>query len=236
MVRTKSGEATGTTLVESTYAVLRDLIVDGQLAAGSRVIETDLAPRLDVSRRTLQAALQRLRQEGLVQRREGSRAPWSVAPLTDEDCREISDVMSAVLGWAGRRAADLDDQARSALVEELNAINDELRAIESGGPSESGRAADLDVQFHDLILESIAGPRLTAIYESQKPTVERYARNYATYLAATSATSGDEHRAIIDAIEQGDPDGADRESRRNWQNAADRYCEVMVNVGEQGTW
>jgi len=144
--------------------------------------------------------------------------------------------MSAVLGWAGRRAAQLDDDTRRRLVDELNAINDELRAISGGGPEESGRAADLDVRFHDLILEAIAGPRLTAIYESQKPTVERYARNYATYLAATSAKSGDEHRAIIDAIEDGDPDAAERESRRNWQNAADRYCDVMARVGEQGIW
>ena len=129
MAKTDSSGATSPTLVESTYAVLRDLIVDGQLAAGSRVIETDLAPRLDVSRRTLQAALQRLRREGLVQRTENRRAPWSVAPLTDQDCREISDVMSAVLGWAGRRAAELDDGPRRALADELNAINDELRAI-----------------------------------------------------------------------------------------------------------
>jgi DNA-binding GntR family transcriptional regulator len=236
MAKMESSQTTATTLVESTYAVVRDLIVNGQLAAGSRVIETDLAPRLDVSRRTLQAALQRLRREGLIQRREGKRAPWSVAPLTDEDCREISDVMSAVLGWAGRRAAELDDGPRRELAAQLNALNDELRAIESGGPAESSRAADLDVRFHDLILETIAGPRLTAIYESQKPTVERYARNYATYLAATSATSGDEHRAIVDAIEEGDPDEADRASRENWQKAADRYCEVMTNVGEQGTW
>jgi DNA-binding GntR family transcriptional regulator len=226
----------GATLVERTYAALRDLIVDGHLAPGTRVVETDLAPRLDVSRRTLQAALQRLKREGLIQRAEGKRAPWSVSPLTDDDCREISDVMSAILGWAGRCAAELPDEARLPLVGELNAINDELRAIESGGPEESSRAADLDVVFHDLILEAIAGPRLTAIYDSQKPTVERYAKNYATYLAATSATSGDEHRAIIDAIERGDPDAAERESRRNWQNAADRYCEVMGNVGEQGTW
>jgi DNA-binding GntR family transcriptional regulator len=232
---TGQGE-TAATLVETTYAALRDLIVDGQLAPGTRVVETDLAPRLDVSRRTLQAALQRLKREGLIQRVEGKRAPWSVAPLTDDDCREISDVMSAILGWAGRKAAELDDEARAALVAELNAVNDELGAIHSGGAAESGRAAELDVRFHDLILESIAGPRLRSIYETQKPTVERYARNYAAYLAATSETSGDEHRAIIDAIEDGDPDEAERASRQNWQNASDRYCEVMQSVGEQGTW
>ena len=43
MAKMENSQTTGITLVESTYVVLRDLIVNGQLAAGSRVIETDLA-------------------------------------------------------------------------------------------------------------------------------------------------------------------------------------------------
>jgi DNA-binding GntR family transcriptional regulator len=227
---------TRTNRVDATYAALRDLIVKGRLAPGSRIIETELAPRFQVSRRTIQSAIKRLQREGLIHRLEGKRAPWIVAPLTNDDCREISDVMSAILGWAARCAAQLEDEARRRLVQEMTAVNGELRRVKGAQPADSNRAAELDVRFHDLVLEEIAGSRLRSIYESQKPTVERYARNYATYLAATSSTSSDEHQAMIDAIERGDADEADRASRRNWSNAADRYCEVMRRVGERGTW
>jgi DNA-binding GntR family transcriptional regulator len=222
--------------VDATYEALRDLIVAGKLAPGSRLVETDLASRVEVSRRTLQGALERLQREGLIHRLEGKRAPWIVSPLTNQDCREISDVMSAILGWAARRAAELDPGDRRRLTDEMTSVNERLREVNGGHPSHSERAAELDVRFHDLVLEAVAGPRLRAIYEAQKPTVERYARNYATYLVATSSTSSDEHQAIIDAIARGDADEADRASRRNWTNAADRYSEVMQAVGEQGIW
>ncbi|MFB6240160.1 MAG: GntR family transcriptional regulator, partial [Gemmatimonadota bacterium] len=50
-----------------TYTRLRELIVRGQLAPGSRIIETDVAERLGVSRTPVRSALQRLEQEGFIE-------------------------------------------------------------------------------------------------------------------------------------------------------------------------
>ena len=46
------------------YVMLRDLIVRGSLAPGSRIIETDVAERLGVSRTPVRDALRQLLQEG----------------------------------------------------------------------------------------------------------------------------------------------------------------------------
>jgi DNA-binding GntR family transcriptional regulator len=48
------------TRAEIAYQKIRELIVEGRLAPGSRIIETDLVDRLDVSRTTVRSALQRL--------------------------------------------------------------------------------------------------------------------------------------------------------------------------------
>src|SRR5258705_8717864 len=52
--------------VSATYRRLRELIVGGRLAAGARLIETELAGRLGVSRTPVRAALLRLAQEGYI--------------------------------------------------------------------------------------------------------------------------------------------------------------------------
>src|ERR1043166_264543 len=51
---------------EQVYTRLRDLIVQGLLSPGSRIIETEIASRLGVSRTPVREALQRLQQEGFV--------------------------------------------------------------------------------------------------------------------------------------------------------------------------
>ena len=51
---------------EQVYTRLRDLIVQGLLSPGSRIVETEIATRLGVSRTPVREALQRLQQEGYV--------------------------------------------------------------------------------------------------------------------------------------------------------------------------
>jgi DNA-binding GntR family transcriptional regulator len=48
------------------YEKLRDLIVWGRLAPGTRIIESDVAGRLGISRTPVRSALQRLQQEGYI--------------------------------------------------------------------------------------------------------------------------------------------------------------------------
>src|SRR5215204_4809465 len=75
---------------EQVYVRLRDLIVQGLLSPGSRIIETEVATRLGVSRTPVREALQRLQQEGFVNGSPGAQqSRVSVAPLTREDVHEL---------------------------------------------------------------------------------------------------------------------------------------------------
>ena len=144
MDRTASVNTTGTSRIDASCEALRQLIVTGELAPGSRILEADIANRLEVSRRTAQAALSRLQREGLIQRPGGLRAAWIVAPLTIRGFHEIIEVVEAILSWAARRAARGDPEDRQGLVIELRAINDEFRAVRSEDPHDTTRANDLD--------------------------------------------------------------------------------------------
>ena len=46
----------------------------------------------------------------------------------------------------------------------------------------------------------------------------------------------DEHSVIIQALEQGDCDRAERAIQTNWLNGAERLFRVIDTIGERGSW
>ena len=101
---------------QEVYERLRALIIDGRLAPGTRVIETDVATRLGVSRTPVRGALQRLQQEGYVVDSPTLRQTRpTVAPLTSDDAREVFLLVGALEGLAAFRAASASPIERTKL-------------------------------------------------------------------------------------------------------------------------
>src|SRR5206468_5574524 len=102
---------------EQVYARLRDLIVQGSLAPGSRIAETEIATRLGVSRTPVREALQRLQQEGYVNGSPGAQqSRLTVAPLTRDDVYELLNIVGSLEGLGARRAARLGAEKLKPLV------------------------------------------------------------------------------------------------------------------------
>ena len=103
---------------ERVTRLLRDQIVDGVRAPGSRLVERELAASLDVSRVPVREALQTLASEGLVTPRPRS---WAVVrTFTDRDLLDLVEVRSAIEVLtvrlaAERRTAEQLDAAAAAL-------------------------------------------------------------------------------------------------------------------------
>lgn len=225
-----------TSRLDQSYEALRELIVSGEFPPGSRIIEASIAKRLDVSRRTVQAALTRLQREGLIQRPGGQRSPYLVAWLTIRGYREVVDIMLAVECLAARRAAELGQAQRQRLADELRTINRSFVEAIHHGPPDSKRIEELDWELHSHIARAVLGARLMAIYLAQRPSIELYGRNYCAHMIDTRSESIDEHQTLIDAIERGDGDAADLAMRNNWNNAFERYAKAIKDSGEQGSW
>jgi DNA-binding GntR family transcriptional regulator len=222
---------------EFVYRKLRELIVRGQLAPGTRIVETDVANRLSVSRTPVRGALQRLQQEGYIMDTpllQQSRP--MVAPLTREDANELFSIVAELEGLAARFAASAPPAQREALANQLTDINEQFKRAADAKQQNHNRLWELDERFHRCYVEAGAGPRLIALHNAVKPQAERYERLYVSLLSRDLSPSVMEHRAIIRAIKSGKPDTAQAAVQNNWRNAARRLGAVIENVGERGRW
>ncbi len=219
------------------YEQLRELIVLGRLAPGSRLVETDIASRFNVSRTPVRGALQRLQQEGYIIDSPAMRQSRpTVAPLTGEDAYELFNIVGQLEALAAASAADLPATQRQALAKELTVINNDFRKAAQASRPDHNRLWDLDERFHNRTVEVAGGPRLQLLHSSVKPQAERYERLYVSYLTGEIATSAAEHKAIINAIATGNGEAAKEAVEINWRNAADRLGRVIERVGDRGRW
>lgn len=222
---------------EQVYGRLRELIVQGQLGPGSRIVETDVAERLGVSRTPVREALQRLQQEGYVLSAEHSQqSRLTVAPLTRADVHELLDIVGALEGLAGRAAAQLRTGARNALVRQLEDANSAFLAAAATDVTGQTMLYEADERFHGAVVEAGSGPRLLALHAAVKPQAERYIRMYVSLLVSDVTRSSGEHENIIAAIASGNAAAAQAAVEQNWRHAADRLGKVIEVSGELGTW
>jgi DNA-binding GntR family transcriptional regulator len=220
------------------YRELRELIVSGRLAPGTRLVESTAAERLGVSRTPVRSAFHRLQREGYaVPAKEGDeRQRLIVAPITADDAADLFHIVGELEGLAGFYAASHDRDKRVSLVRRLEEINDELLEESRKQRTDAYRAFQLDANFHRRYVVEAASPRLMALHDVIKPQAERYARLYVSALTDVLDLSVAEHSLIIRAIEVGDADSAQRAIQTNWRNASSRVWALIAAWGESGGW
>lgn len=181
-----------TDLATAVAASLRAAIVSGELAAGSRLVETDLAEQFGVSRGPVRDALVELQHTGLVELR--ARKGSFVASLTADDVREIYSLRSALEALAARQAAAIgvDGNHLLSLLSDLTAAN------QTGEATMIGAA---DMALHRGIVEAANNRRLLEAWE-------RLADQTLLMLIGLSRLDSDiqgtdAHRQIIDDLIQG---------------------------------
>jgi len=223
---------------ERVYLELRELIVSGRLAPGTRLVETIAAQRLGVSRTPVRAALQRLQQEGYaVPLNEGDeRTRLVVAPITADDAADLFHIVGELEGLAGHYAASLEPEQRRRLADALEELNGALLAESHARPPDAYQAFQLDAAFHRRYVAEAAPPRLVALHDAIKPQAERYARLYVITLTNELDLSVAEHGVITHAIRDGDPAAAQQAIQTNWRNAARRIGTVINEWGGSGGW
>ena len=219
------------------YEQLRHLIVTGRMAPGSRLVETDIAARFEVSRTPVRGALQRLQQEGYIIDSPSMRQSRPlVAPLTKEDVTELFQIVGQLEALAAHRAAELPAAERQALTREMSRLNAEFKQMAKATRTDHNRLYELDEQFHRAAVDAAAGPRLRALHDAVKPQAERYERLYVSFVTGELMDSAREHDDIIAALDRGDPTAAEQAVQHNWRSAATRLSRIIEVTGERGRW
>jgi DNA-binding GntR family transcriptional regulator len=222
---------------DGTFETIRTMILEGSLAPGAPIVETELAEHLGVSRTPVRSALHRLEQDGYVRATwRGRKRRLLVAPLTKEDGREVYHIVGALDALVAWRAALLPADLREQLTTKMSSINESLFAAGLLIPVDFPRLLELHASFHSVFFDAIDAPRLKALHSNVRPQADRYRRIYSRVSHGQQEQSAEEHRRIIEGIEAGDPVEAHCATMEHWMGAAERLCEIIAIFGEHGAW
>lgn len=224
-------------LNDAAYEQIHEMILRGSLAPGARIVESELAEHIGMSRTPVRSALHRLQEVGYVLALDrGKKAKLIVAPLTKEDAREIYHIVGVLDGLAAWHAARLATTPRKVLTERMTRINVTIEELGASEKPEHQRLLDLHGEFHDVVHEAITAPRLQSLHGTTKPQADRYRRIYSSGDFGQQVRSVKEHRRIIEAIAAGDPHLSLCRTQEHWMAAADRLCDIIEILGERGNW
>ncbi|HRK18168.1 MAG TPA: GntR family transcriptional regulator [Hyphomicrobiaceae bacterium] len=171
---------------------LRELILDGGLAPGSRISERMVQERYGISRTPLREALKILSVEGLVAIYPNRGAV--VALLSLEELQAAFELLAALDGAAGELAAD---RASDATIAEIAALHDEMvRHYEARQLQDYFR---VNKAIHLAIVDAAANPAISRVYRSESARVDRY-RYRGNRDPGVWARSIRQHEQILDAL------------------------------------
>lgn len=192
----------------SLYQRLRRSIVEGDLRPNDRLVETDLARALDVSRTPIRECLQRLAADGLVEHRGRS---WVIHEHTPDEISEIYEVRACLEGYAAYLAS------RRAGREQRQAI---LGHAAERPPADS---TDPDFvhwneSFHDAVIAAAGNRHLAdTIFQSRQYYFNH--RVAVLYTPEDRRRARADHQSIAQAIAKGDGARAQDLSRRHVSDA-----------------
>jgi len=173
---------------------LRRLVITGELAPGTRLVEDRLAARLGVSRNPVREALQALAAEGFVEL--SPRRGAVVASVTPQQAEDLFDVRVALEALAARLAAR---NAGPAGVARLHAVLRQARHATEAGDLD--RVAALNTDFHGAVVE-LGGNDYLAMLVA--PLSRRVQWVFRASAEQRGLHSWSEHEGLVQAIAAGD--------------------------------
>jgi len=182
-------------------ALIRELIITGELAAGEQLRQRDLAQRFHVSQTPVREAMRRLESEGLVV--GDAHRGFTVVEPDDGPVEENFQIRAALESLGASLAArKIDEQGLAR----LQALNDRMRAL----PEDDPRYADLNREFHFTVYEYARSPLLLTLMRLLWASLQG-----GPQVLRTHAESARQHDAILGALRARDAAAA---SARTYQH------------------
>ena len=181
---------------EIAYEVLKHAIITGEIPAGERIVETDYAERLHISRTPLREALRKLERDGLVE--YVLRRGVVVRAFTMEDVDEIYTIRNALemltLPAIIEKATPADIASLRARLHEMD------KMLESGDIENLSLMARA---FHSEITRISGLNRILRVIESQDEFINRFSA-MAIRQENRRVQAHEEHYKLVEFVEQKD--------------------------------
>ncbi len=205
-------------LPERIAASLREAIVSGELPAGTRLVEQDVAKRFGVSRVPLREAFRMLAGEGLV-----SINPHRGAMVSEVSEGELIELFAVRALIEGHAAARLAAQPDAQALDRLDLMVADMKSAVRRRRFELYYSLAAD--FHDALVRARGGQVLWQMYEQIRRMLRRYQAVMAG-LPESPRRSIIEHEEILAAIRGGDEAAAEHAAKAHVGALVDRYRAV----------
>lgn len=201
------GSKKGNSLQERVYNNLKSAIIRGEVESNTRLVEEELAARMQTSRTPVREAFQKLEKEGFLERR--AKVGYAVKGLYENDVEELFEVRTVLDCYAGFLAAQRATAEDIRVMEEI--VKKEKESLDKMDIDEF---VSSDNQFHDCIYLASKDQRLYRLFNDIRDHMHRY-RAFILKFRRKPEHAVKAHEQIVAAIAARDPKKAEKFMRNH---------------------
>jgi len=211
-------------LADWVTASLREAILNGYFDPGEKLDQDLIAEELRVSRTPVREALKRLESEGFIEVRPHYGA--FIAEVSPQDIREVYEVRRLLEVEVVRQVTSLIPE--SVLDELERSLREAQAQFDSG---DSFKHFESDVYLHDTIASFVENKLLKEVLEGLNNRISMVRRFAQLQPGDHLVVSLKEHYAILQAMQQRDPEQAAKLMSVHLQQSSLRIQELGDQVG-----
>ena len=215
------------TLARRSFDSIKSDIINGQLAQGTKIVESDLALKYGISRGPLREAIHRLEQIKLIVRvpHAGSR----VVTLDIKMMQDIYTAREALEGMAARLAARLMPDAD---IEALSTLLDQHADNIKETTGKAYLQSEGDIDFHYRIALASQNRWIQQNLHGELYQLIRMCRHQSGQVPSRAQTALDPHRHIAGAIARRDEELAELLMRRHISGAWEIVKKILEDQND----
>jgi DNA-binding GntR family transcriptional regulator len=209
---------------EHVYRYLKEMIIDGEYKPGDRLIERELADKLNISRTPIREALFRLESQGFV--KTLPRKGVVVSDVSEQEVIEVFTILSSLEVLSAKLAAQRVDETLQAKLDEKI---EELLALEAASEEEYDKK---HIEMNYLIYQAAKSPRLFDILSGLTDYIHMSA-NMGYETPGRRKESLKEHIEIMKAIRNKEVEMAEYLTKIHIENSKKAYVKSLEKVKEK---
>ncbi|MDQ1145734.1 DNA-binding GntR family transcriptional regulator [Bacillus sp. SORGH_AS 510] len=209
-------------LRERVYLHIKDLILEGEFKTGDRLVERELAERLNISRTPIREALFRLESQGFV--KTVPRKGVIVADISEKEIIEVFTILSSLEVLAAKLAAQkLDDDTRNKFMDYIKKVEDCLK------DENDSNFSHLHGELNHLLYSSAKNSKLYEMLSGLSDYIRAFAKTgYRN--PGRPKQSMEEHLRIMEAIVNQEVEMAEYLTKIHIENSRKAYIEAVNKV------
>ena len=205
---------------EIAYEVLKHAIITGEIPAGERIVETDYAERLHISRTPLREALRKLERDGLVE--YVLRRGVVVRAFTIADVEEIYTIRNAL------EMLTLPAIIRNATEEDIAGLKERLREMDevmAHGDIET--LSPMARAFHSQLTALCRQNRILRVIEGQDEFITRFS-DMAIRQENRRSQAHEEHYKLVEYVEKRDLEHLEKLMRKHIERSKENCLAALA--------